>query len=187
MWPLRKRTPEQQPPPESERWTVALSRDGTRFLRILTRISPEEAFSSGIPTEAIAGVIGGPCDPEDLAAADKISFADFKPNPAFSAFMSEIIQTLGPEDPELQRAAHEIGTGSVAIDLRTPEGPMGHVPLEDIVGIFAVKDGVLGDYHPNEQHKLFTSNGLVQLPDSLREVHLRKLKRFKVGSTEHRP
>src|SRR5215471_14730430 len=63
----------------------------------------------------------------------------------------------------------------------TPEGPMGRVPPEDIVGAFAVKGGQLCAYQPNDKHLVFSKNGLVQLPPSLAEIHVRELKRLKVG------
>ncbi len=138
----------------------------------------------GLPTEAIAGTIGMAAkDPDTLSAVTgkPFSISEFRPNPAFSAFMHHVIRTYGPLDRELQEAAKQQGDGFVyIIDLRTPEGPMGTVPPEDIVGAFSVDDGKLGAYEPNDQYVVFSKNGLVRLPPSLADVHLRELKRLKV-------
>jgi hypothetical protein len=63
------------------------------------------------------------------------------------------------------------------IDLRTIEGPQGRVPPDDIIGAFEVRLGqiVAGSYWSNENYRAFTSNGLVQLPPSLRKAFLREL------------
>ena len=94
----------------------------------------------------------------------------FRVNHAFVEFMHDVIRTAGPTDPSLQEAAAEQGNGWVyIIDLRTPEGPQGRVPLEDIIGGFEVRDGrLLADsYRPNEEHLVLTKDGPVQLPPSL--------------------
>lgn len=152
-------------------------------MQVLTVLSPEDqAAIGGIPTEAIAGLIGSAAEhPETLVTGEGISVHEFQPNPVFSEFMHYVIRTFGPLDAELRQAARQQENGSVGvIDMRTPEGPMGRVPLEDIIGIFAVADGKLGVYHSNDKHLVFTANGLVQLPPSLRQVHIRELKRLQV-------
>jgi len=173
MWPFRRRKREPIVNPEQD-----------QFMQILTVLSPEDQITiGGIPDEAIAGLIGMPVNnPGDLARREGFSLGEFRPNPAFSAFMQQVIRTFGPDDLELQEAARQQGDGSVGvIDLRTPEGPMGRVPVEDIIGIFAVEGGKLGSYHANDKHLVFSANGLVQLPPSLREVHIRELKRLGVS------
>src|SRR5262245_24125157 len=176
MWPFRRRKREPIGNPEQG-----------RFMRVLTVLSPEDQIAiGGIPSEAVAGLIGAPVnDPDDMARREGFSLDEFRLNPAFSAFMQHVIRTFGPDDPELREAARQQGDGSVGvIDLRTPEGPMWRVPVEDIVGIFAVEGGKLGLYHANDKHLVFSVNGLVQLPLSLREAHIRELKRLRV-SQEH--
>jgi hypothetical protein len=63
------------------------------------------------------------------------------------------------------------------IDLRTPEGPQGRVPLEDVVGGFQVEDGRLveGSYWANEDHRVFTRNGRVRLAPSLEQALVQEL------------
>ena len=53
--------------------------------------------------------------------------------------------------------------------------------IVDIIGIFTVEGGKLGLYHANDKYLVFSANGLVQLPPSLQEVHIRELKRLKVS------
>jgi hypothetical protein len=101
------------------------------------------------------------------------TLAGFRVNRAFVEFMHDVIRTRGPTDPSLQEAAAEQGNGWVyIIDLRTPEGPQGRVPLEDIIGGFEVRDGgLLSDsYWANEKHRVLTKDGPVRLPPSLHEA-----------------
>lgn len=95
----------------------------------------------------------------------------FEPNPAFVRFMHATIAEFGLHDPGLQAAAIEQGEGYVyIIDLRTPDGPMGRVPPEDIIGAFKVEGGsiVPASYQEMGTHRLMTDNGLVQF---LPEMH----------------
>ena len=61
------------------------------------------------------------------------------------------------------------------IDLRTPDGPQGRVPTEDIIGAFEIKEGkILADsYWRNEEHKLYTKKkGCLSLPGPLQAALL---------------
>lgn len=146
---------------------------GSASRRVLSVLPPTDAFSGGLPVEAIAGTFEG--------AGETLDYRNFRPNAEFSAFLRHVIATFGPRDRELQEAALQEGEGYVyIIDLRTPEGPMGKVPPHDVVGAFEVHDGQLGVYHPNNGHVIFSACGLVQLPPSLAEVHLRELRRIKL-------
>ena len=144
---------------------------------MLTILTPEQTASTGgIPSEAIAGVLEDSRNPDGPLSPDNV-----RPNPAFAPFMQQVIGEHGPGDPELKAEAQRQGSGSIGIiDLRTPDGVMGREPPEDIVGWFAVENGVLGGYHPNDKHVIFSANGLVQLPPSLRDLHIRELMRLKV-------
>jgi hypothetical protein len=104
------------------------------------------------------------------------SIAGFRVNPDFVEFMHDVIRTAGPADPTMQEAAAMQGNGWVyVVDLRTPDGPQGRVPIEDIIGGFEVTDGRLAadSYWPNEQHRVLTGNGPAQLPPSLHEALIR--------------
>ena len=65
------------------------------------------------------------------------------------------------------------------IDLRTPDGPQGRVPQEDIIGAFEVRDGkvVADSYWRNEDHVPFSENGFMSLPPSLEDAYLAELRR----------
>lgn len=173
MWPFKHKARELPGQPNKD-----------AFQRVLSVLSPADVQELGeLPCEAIAGTIeAGSQSPDAVHTATENSMllSQFRPNPAFSTFLHQIVGTYGPQDRELQRAAEQQGNGFVyIIDLRTPEGVMGRVPPEDIVGAFAVKGGKLGTYQPNDKHLAFSKNGLVQLPPSLAEIHIRELKRLK--------
>jgi hypothetical protein len=107
-----------------------------------------------------------------------MSVEAFRQNPAFVDFMHEVIRTTGPNDPELREAAQEQRDGWVyIIDLRTPEGPGGRVPPEDIIGAFEVQDGqiVADSYQASSTHRVYTNDGMVCLPPSLRRALVKRL------------
>ncbi len=137
--------------------------------RVVSLLSPEEAERlGGLPAEAIAGALG----------AEDPTVDTFRPNPQFIAFMHRVIRTAGPEDLALQAAAREQQEGWVyIIDLRTPDGPQGRVPPEDIIGGFQVVAGRINadSYWANERHRVWTRNGLVRLPPSLRAAFVAQL------------
>ena len=43
----------------------------------------------------------------------------------------------------------------------------GAIAPEDIVGLFVVSDGVIGEYHPCPKHQLLNQFGIMQLPEWL--------------------
>jgi hypothetical protein len=133
-------------------------------------LSPEEAASlGGLPAEAVAGTHSG----EDT------SLDDFRPNQIFIDFMHHVIRSAGPGVPDISAAARKQGEGWLhVIDLRTPDGPQGQVPTEDIIGGFEVRSGeiVMDSYWPNESHQVLAPNGLVTLPASLRRAFVEALR-----------
>ena len=140
---------------------------------VLSILSPAEAQAlGGLPSEAVLGTVRN---------GDKgVALDRFVPNPLFVEFMHKVIGTAGPDDADLQAAAAEQGEGWVyIIDLRTPEGPLGRVPPEDIIGAFQVREGhiVRESYWANVDHRIATSNGLVSLPPSLRAAWVNQLPR----------
>jgi hypothetical protein len=166
MWPFRKKTPPEAVPAQA-----------SSMIRVLSVLTPQQQMEvGGLPDPSIAGTL------DDMPTPGQpISAASFRVNPAFVEFMQHVIRTCGPDDAELQEAAREQGEGSVAvIDLRTPEGIDGNVPLVDIVGLFAVQSGELREYHANDKYRVFTEHGLVRLPPNLHALHIRELMRLKV-------
>jgi hypothetical protein len=146
---------------------------GEEPTRALSFLTPEQATRlGGLPAEAVVGVFLG----------DAVNVQQFQPNRVFVDFMHDVIRRRGPEDPSLRAAAAEQGEGWLyVIDQRTPEGPQGRVPPEDIIGGFKVEHGhvVAECYWANEHHRVFTHNGIVRLPPSLHEALLRELERRK--------
>jgi len=139
--------------------------------RVLSFLAPDQVARLGrLPPEGMVGRLSG----------DTLDEAGFQANPAFVEFLHEVIRTAGPDDPGLRAAAAAQGEGWVyVIDLRTPGGPQGRVPPEDIVGGFKVEAGrmVEGSYWPNAKHRVFTRHGMVQLPPPLHEALVQELVR----------
>jgi|SRR5215472_385442 len=135
-------------------------------IKVLSFLEPEEVWEYGLPSVAVQGTFSDPqCTPEG-----------FKVNRAFIEFMHDVIGTVGPTDPSMQKEAARQENGYLyVIDLRTPEGPQGRVPAEDIIGGFEVRNGrlVAGSYRPNAGHRVFTKSGVVQLAPSLHEALVR--------------
>ena len=136
------------------------------FSEVLSFLPPRQVFPHGLPGIAVQGTF----------TDSQRTVEGFRVNPAFVDFMHEVISTVGPTDLSMQEAAAKQGNGWLyVIDLRTPEGPLGRVPMEDIIGGFKVTDGKIqaDSYWRNEQHLVLTKNGPVRLPQSLREALVR--------------
>lgn len=146
-------------------------------IQVIAMLPPADVKAIGkLPKEAVAGFVTP--DPNHL---NQISPEQFRPNMPFVHFLHNIIKTYGPDDPALKSAAVQQNEGWLyIIDLRTPEGPQGNVPSEDIVGGFEVKVGkiVQDSYWANENHLIFSKNGLVRLPPFLHDALIRELKRL---------
>lgn len=158
IWPFagRKNTEPQSP--------------GAAGARQVVSILPPEQMQAlgGLPAEAIAGTVDG----------RGLSAETFRQNPKFVEFMHAVIRTAGPADRDLQLAAQAQHDGWVyVIDLRTPEGPAGRVPPEDVIGAFEVRSGrvVPDSYQANDAHRVFAANGLVRLPPGLFEAFVEAL------------
>jgi hypothetical protein len=165
FWPFRKKV-------VVEKGSSAVGSGQGRVVHSF--LSPAEVRQlSGIPPESIPGWFEGEDESVD----------SFRPNPVFIEYLHEVIRSAGPEDPGLQRAAAEQGAGWVyIIDLRTPDGPQGSVPPEDIIGAFEVRSGriVAESYQIFPAHRIFTSNGFVVLPAFL-------MRAFVAGLSKRKP
>lgn len=139
--------------------------------RVLSFLAPEQVSSLGVlPPEAVVGFLAG----ETLDDDER----EFRANRVFIDFMHDVIRRTGPQDPELRAAAAAQGEGWLYIvDWRTPEGPQGRVPPEDIIGAFEVAEGRLvdGSYQANEDHRVLTRHGMVRLPPPFHEALVREL------------
>jgi hypothetical protein len=155
--------------PESWLYTVTLWGDANETIDVLSFLAIR-GDQVGSPPEAVVG---------SWAKSDERTAERFRLNPAFVEFMHDVIETVAPDDAGFKGAAREQGEGWVAIiDLRTPEGPQGNVPPEDIIGAFKIKRGkILRDsYWRNDRHRLYTRNGVVQLPPTLRDALVEALR-----------
>lgn len=94
----------------------------------------------------------------------------FRVSEEFKTRFYELISAHGTDLNSLKEAASEQQNGYVyLIDHRTPDGILGNVPAEDIIGAFQVKNGNLvnGSYQANQNYKFYTKDGKPQLPPEL--------------------
>lgn len=151
--------------------------NGSRIENFLTPLGPSDWAHGLLPPEAIAGRLAQ-TDGEtpSLEGPGRVDPAGFARNRTFHQFLHYVIGKHGPSIPDLARDAARQGDGSMGIiDLRTPEGIHGNVPWEDVIGLFGVQSGKLGEYHPNEEYCAFTGNGLMQLEPALAALYRMEL------------
>lgn len=145
-------------------------------MNILSLLTPEEVNKAGgLSSVVVCGMFEG--------EETKPEF--FRENKFFVDFMHSIIETKGKELPSLNEVAKRQKNGYLyIIDFRTPEGIMGNVPPEDIIGAFKVENGeiVQNSYQRIIAHKIFTKNGLVKLPPGLNELFLEELRKINISN-----
>lgn len=145
----------------------------------VTLLSPDTAFSQGLPPEAIVGVLAHP-----LKANEQITPDIFSRNRVFVEFIHEVIARHAPNHAGLQAEAQRQGDGFVyIIDQRTKD-PRGTVPPEDIIGGFEVKDGEVmpESYRRNSNHVILSPDGFFRLDSTL---HQRLLEELFARCTQH--
>ena len=128
----------------------------------LALFPPALVESIGLPAHAIVGTLSE-------QVADEPGPDSFKPNPVFTDLLHRMVGRDAPGDPALRAEAARVGNGWLyVVDQRTPN-PRGPVPPEDIVGYFAVQDGlpVARSYQGNPSYQLLTGRGLFSLPGDL--------------------
>lgn len=177
MWPFgRRRNRSVRASRQCESWYAYHTRKGDGWQLALSFLPPEDAQRlGGLHSEAILGTIeceGPPpaqCGPDQFDP-NKFDPDRFRPNPHFVDFLHDFLKQMCPQTPELQALAAKMRTGTIGvIDLRTPEGILGNVPLEDTVGMFAVVDGKITaqTYHPVDKYLLYSRHGIMRLPPPL--------------------
>lgn len=140
-------------------------------LAVVSVLPVDRDGAAALPSEAIAGHVS-------LLANGRADRGMFRPNPAFVAFMHDLIRREAPGDPSLADEARRLGSGWVyVIDGRTPT-PAGPVPIEDILGGFPVRGGVMdaNSYVANPNHQLLTDRGVVRLPTTLHQRWIEALR-----------
>jgi hypothetical protein len=153
------------------------------FCQYLTVLTPEDAKALGyLPPEAIVGIVGKPSgDPESFNAStsERLSADEFRHNRVFLDFLHHVIRTFGPADPGLVQSAEQQGQGSVIlVDPRSTAPLEQDPPAEDVMGVFGVEGGKVGEYHPNPNYLAYSANGMMQLSVFLAEAHIRELKKL---------
>lgn len=138
----------------------------------VTLLSPDTAFSQGLPPEAIVGVLAHPLKPDEPITPDI-----FSRNRVFVDFMHQVIARHAPHHPGLQAEARRQGNGFVYIIDQRARDPRGTVPPADIIGGFEVKDGeaVPESYHSNPNHLILSSDGFFRLDSNLHQHLLEEL------------
>jgi hypothetical protein len=138
----------------------------------VTCVPHETAFKRGLVPEAVIGVLLQPVD--QVAAITPEVFAR---NRVFVDFLHEVIARRGPGLPGLVAEARRQGDGWVyIIDQRTRD-PRGHIPPEDIVGVFAVQGGrvVPDSYQRSPKHLILSADGFFRLDAELQACLLEEL------------
>lgn len=138
----------------------------------VTCLPHEQAFERGLAPEAIVGVLLRPLEPDE-----PITPALFARNRVFVDFMHDVIARRGPTLPGLIAEARRQGDGWVYIIDQRTRNPQGHIPPEDIVGVFAVKSGeiVTGSYQPCPKHQILSADGFFRLEGELQACLLEEL------------
>ena len=136
-------------------------------LKVISLMPPGAAFLKGLPEIGILGSFQGEVVGED----------NFRPNAAFIEYMHKAIAEHGPRDPDLLEAAIRAREGWLyIIDGRTPN-PSGEVPPHDVIGGFQLSIGKIVEksYQPNPNHRLFTKDGLTQLPKYIEKIMISEI------------
>jgi len=137
--------------------------DGTRD-NAVSLLASDVVAQHGLVPE----VIMGRCD--RFEADEKICPENFEPNPLFIDLLHDVVAREADRLPNVIAAAQQQQHGFILmLDMRTLMHP-GTIPsLVDIIGQFAVRDGVIvpESYRRNDDHLLFSDDGLFQLDDEL--------------------
>lgn len=138
----------------------------------VTCLPSEQVFARGLAREAIIGVLRRPLEP-----GERITPAVFVRNPAFEDFLHEMVARRGPQVPGLKAEARRQREGWVYIVDQRTRTPQGHVPPEDIVGVFAVERGkiALESYERSPKHLILSVDGFFQLGPELQACLLEEL------------
>lgn len=138
----------------------------------VTYVPHQTAFERGLAPEAIIGVL---LQPVDQVAS--ITPAVFARNRVFVDFLHAVIARRGPELPGLVAEARRQGEGWVYIIDQRTRNPQGHIPPEDVIGVFAVQGGriVPDSYQSCPKHLILSADGFFQLGAELQACLLEEL------------
>ena len=148
-------------------FVYAIEQDGAE-VHYLSPLPNDYVFEHGLSPQSIMG--------QFLDGVETLTPDNFASSPVFNDFLHGVIAKHGPQCPGILAEAQCTGDGTVAvIDLRVPDLNAAIAP-EDIVGVFSVADGVLGEYHACQKHQVLNQFGIMQLPDWLHEKLVNDLK-----------
>jgi hypothetical protein len=138
----------------------------------VTCVPHQTAFQRGLAPEAIIGLLLKPVD--QISA---ITPEVFSSNRVFVDFLYAVIARRCPELPGMLAEARRQGDGWVyVIDQRT-RNPEGHIPPEDILGVFTVQGGKLmpDSYQRCPKHMILSADGFFRLGAELQACLLEEL------------
>jgi hypothetical protein len=136
---------------------------------VISLLSPEQIKLKGnLPSKAICGKFENGINKPEY----------FIENIDFANFLHEVIADKAIDLKSLRDGARKQLEGYIyIIDFRTPEGIMGNVPSEDIIGAFKIENGTLvkNSYWRNDKYKIYTKNGLIKLPPEIDNLIIEEL------------
>jgi hypothetical protein len=136
--------------------------DGEGVQRYVLSLLPAEAgLKNSSGNTAIVGFL----------TTEKLDFNNFTENKAFKERVQQLMAEHLPTHPDFLNEGKRVGTGyAYVLDKRTKK-PRGDVPFRDVIGAMDFNEGILipDSYTPNVNYKLFTQDGLFQLPYGIEE------------------
>lgn len=141
---------------------------------LVTAIPYEIGFKQGLAPEAVVGKLR---QLSNIEGEGGFGPKDFVPNRAFVDFLHRVVAEHAAELVEYQAQAKKQHEGWVyVIDGRTAT-PKGLIPARDILGAFAVRDGVItpDSYLQNDQYVLYTQDGFFRLHEVLKSKLMEEL------------
>ncbi|MET7401386.1 hypothetical protein ABZS66_48690 [Dactylosporangium sp. NPDC005572] len=143
---------------------------GERVRHLVSPLTPEEVGEHGLCTEAVLGLVA--------LGVDTLLPDHFEENPAFVRFLHETIADAYHVVPALREAA-ELVDGHATLPLADGRG-------DGVFGHVEARDGRLVpmSYRPDESHRLYTSGGFFELPESLELTLLRRMRDLQATAPE---
>lgn len=131
---------------------------------VVSLLSHDEVFANGLASAAIVGEFLCP-----IPSNAPIPVEHFVRNRFFVEILHQTIANKSPRAQSFLAEALKQNNGWVyVVDQRTQQ-PDGEIPLEDIIGVFEVKDGILidGSYEANKNHRILSTAGFFDVGPEL--------------------
>jgi len=146
---------------------------GGKYYTLISLLTQKDVIRLGMPNQAVIGQL--------INDQYEISPDNFVQNKKFVDFFHKFIQSNAPRDAELRSIAKKEGDGFVwVIDARSDQNDINHVAMEDIIGLFVVKNGkiVKDSYTRFGSHRLLTTKGFFRLKPRLQSKLVKKLRKL---------